>query len=189
MRATIVLVGNDETQNYGRKTMLEAHKLANTGFESARLPFHVSLKQTFVIRDFAQFEVFFEDFSRTVSKIEIPIEEFVVSPNSSLGGVPSGVLALRATRTKELDSLQKRLFCELTDRFGPCPAEHDHDYIFHMTIAIGKAPYENYLRAYEELRNTPVPQKLCFDKLAFFYYDDDSIAAGTYFCYKTIELK
>ena len=169
--------------------MLEANEIGRTGFETARLPFHVSLKQTFMIHDLDDFERFFDEFASTVSKTEIPFEALVLSPNNSIGGTPSGVLALRATRTEELDALQKRFFGELTDRFGPCPAEHDNDYIFHMTVAIGKAPYENYVRAYEELIKRPIPKSLCFDKLALFYYDDNSIAAGSYFCYKIFDLK
>lgn len=189
MRSTLVLIGNSEAQNYGAKTLLEAHRLANTGFEMTRLPFHVSLKQTFIIRDFNEFEEFFDSFAKTVKPLEIPFEKMVLSPNSAIGGVPSGCLAMRAQKTHELDELQKRLFSELTQRFGSCPAEHDNDYVFHMTLAIGNAPYENYLKAYEELKTKPVPKSFVFDKLAWFYYDDDSIKAGTYFCYKLHDLK
>ena len=169
--------------------MLEANRLGQTGFEMARLPFHVSLKQTFLINDFDAFERFFDEFAPTVAQTEIPFETLVLSPNNSIGGTPSGVLALRATRTAELDTLQKRLFRELANAFGPCPAEHDDDYIFHMTLAIGKAPYESYVCAYEGLISKPIPKSLCFDKLAFFYYDDDAISQGSYFCYKIYELK
>lgn len=189
MKATIVLVGNTDTQNYGGKTLLEAHKLAKTGFEMARLPFHVSLKQPFFIHDLKEFEAFFDKFARLVKPMEIPFEEMVLSPNNSIGCIPSGCLALRATRTAELDILQKRLFRELTEKFGPCPAEHDDDYIFHMTLAIGNAPYENYIQAYQHLKLKPIPKGFIFDKIALFYYDDDSIAAGTYFCYKSWDLK
>lgn len=189
MRATLVLVGDTEAQNYGGKALLKAHKCAGTGFEMTRLPFHVSLKQTFIINDADRFEDFFDEFSGTVRPMTIPFEEMVLYPNSAIGGIPSGCISLRATKTNELDALQKRFFRELTDRFGPCPAEHDDDYMFHMTIAIGKAPYENYLRAYEELKADPVPDQLVFDKLAWFYYDDDSIAPGTYFCYKSRDLR
>ena len=188
MRATIVLVGNSDTQNCGAKLMLEANKIGQTGFEAARLPFHVSLKQTFKIDNLGEFEKFFDKFAATVSKMTIPFEELVIWQNNSIGGTPSGALTLKATKTDELDTLQKRLFSELADRFGPCPAEHDSDYIFHMTVAIGKAPYENYLKAYEHLISKPIPKRLNFDKLALFYYDDDKIAAGTYFCYKVREL-
>lgn len=189
MKATIVLVGNTDAQNYGGKILLEAHKLAKTGFEMTRLPFHVSLKQPFLMHDLKEFENFFDKFAKTVNAMEIPFEEMVLSPNSSIGGTPSGCLALRAARIEELDILQRRFFYELTEKFGPCPAEHDDDYIFHMTLAVGNAPYENYTQAYQNLKTKPIPKQLVFDKIALFYYDDDSIAAGTYFCYKSYDLQ
>ena len=188
MKAAIVLVGDTDAQNYGAKTMLAVHRLGGTGFEAARLPFHVSLKQTFRIQNIDTFEKFFDEFSTKVKPISVPFEEFWVMPNSALGGMESGCLALKAKRTKQLEDIQRQLFEALTERFGPCPSEHDNEYIFHMTLAIGNAPYENYLRAYDMLKKDAVPSELRFDKLAFFYYDDDSIAKGTYFCYKCRDL-
>ena len=49
MKATIVLIADNDAENYGRKLMLEAHRYGKIGFEMARLPQHVSLKQPFVI--------------------------------------------------------------------------------------------------------------------------------------------
>lgn len=189
MKATIVLVGDTDTQNYGGETLLEAHKLAKTGFEMTRLPFHVSLKQPFVIDDLKEVEDFFDGFAKSVKPMEITFEDMVLFPNSVIGGIPSGCMVLQAAKNAELDAVQKRLWSELTETFGPCPAEHDDDYIFHMTLAIGIAPYENYVKAHGQLKERFSPKKLVFDKLALFYYDDDSIAAGTYFCYKSCDLK
>lgn len=58
----------------------------------------------------------------------------MIYPNNSIGG----------------EHLQEDLFANLEKRFDPCPASLD-DYIFHMTVAIGKAAYENYERAYDLL--------------------------------------
>lgn len=49
MKATIVLIADNDAENYGRKLMLEAHRYGKMGFEMARLPQHVSLKQPFAI--------------------------------------------------------------------------------------------------------------------------------------------
>lgn len=189
MKATIVLMGDTSTQNYGAKMMLKANRLGDTGFEMARLPFHVSLKQPFSIGSLEEFEKFFDEFAATVKPLTLSFEKPVLFPNNAIGGIPSGCIVLRAEKTTELESLQKRLFDELTERFGPCPAAFDDNYIFHMTIAIGKAPYENYLRSFETIVSEPIEKTLRFDKLAFFYYDDDRIAPGTYFCYKAHDLK
>ena len=130
MKATIVLIADAAAENYGRKIMLEANRAGGVGFEMARLPQHVSLKQPFFIK-----------------------------------------------------SLE-----EMEERFGPCPAEHDNDYVFHMTVSIGGAPYEDYKRVYEELAKRAYREELVFDKLGLLYYDDDFIRPGTYFCYKVAKL-
>ena len=85
--------------------------------------------------------------------------------------------------------MQKKLFELLESRLGPCPAEHDSDYVFHMTIAIGGALYENYERAYQVMKEHDFYHEFHFDKLGLLYYDDDNIKPGTYFCYKIAILK
>ncbi len=49
MKDTRVLIAENDAENFGRKMMLEAHKYGKMGFEMARLPQHVSLKQPFNI--------------------------------------------------------------------------------------------------------------------------------------------
>ena len=49
MKATFVLLADVEAENFGRKCMLEAHRAGAFGFEMARLPHHISLKQPFKI--------------------------------------------------------------------------------------------------------------------------------------------
>lgn len=189
MKATIVLVADSAAENYGRKLMLAAHKAGGMGFEMARLPQHVSLKQPFSIPGIAEMEDFFDEFAVGKKAVRIKMEEVEVCPSNVLGGVPSGCLSMRTEQTKELKEMQKELFEKLEERFGPCPAEHDDDYVFHMTFAIGGAPYESYLQAYEVLAKKTYGETLKFDKLGLLYYNDDAISPGTYFCYKIVDLK
>jgi len=77
----------------------------------------------------------------------------------------------------------------LEAKLGPCPAEHDSDYVFHMTIAIGGAAYENYEKAYQVLKEHDFHHEFNFDRLGLLYYDDDNIKLGTYFCYKIAKLR
>ncbi len=189
MKATIVLIADSAAENYGRKLMLEAHKAGGMGFEMARLPQHVSLKQPFFISNLAEMEEFFDKFAAGKKPVSIKMEEVEVCPNNVLGGNPSGCLSMRVEQSKELKEMQKELFEKLEERFGPCPAEHDNDYVFHMTFAIGGAPYENYLRAFAVLAKKLYGETLKFDKLGLLYYDDDSIRPGTYFCYKVVDLE
>lgn len=188
MKATIVLIADNEAENHGRKMMLEAHKHGKMGFEMARLPQHVSLKQPFSIPSLEKMEKFFDGFAKELSPLDIEFVDMDVFPSNVLGGVPSGCMSLRVKETPQLVDAQRRLNDGLYVKFGLCPAEHDNDYIFHMTFAIGGASFEAYQSAYGELIKLDYKKCFRFSKLGLLYYDDDNITPGTYFCYKVCEL-
>lgn len=188
MKATIVLIADNEAENFGRKMMLEAHKHGNMGFEMARLPQHVSLKQPFSIPNLDDMEEFFDRFVKELLPFEIEFEDIDVFPSNVLNGLPSGCMSLRVKETPQLTDAQKKLNEGLYAKFGPCPAEHDDDYIFHMTFAIGGAGFEAYERAYAELIKLDYKKSFRFNKLGLLYYDDDNITPGTYFCYKICDI-
>ncbi|MDE6703107.1 MAG: 2'-5' RNA ligase family protein [Muribaculaceae bacterium] len=188
MKATVVLIADDEAENFGRKLMLDAHRFGNMGFEMARLPQHVSLKQPFVIPDLGRMEKFFDGFSKSLKPVDIEFIGMDLFPSNVLGGVESGCISLRVKTTEELLDAQKRLNEDLFKTFGACPAEHDDDYIFHMTFAIGGVDFQSYKRAYDVLKNSDYRHTFRFNRLGLFYYDDDNIIPGTYFCYKICSL-
>ena len=188
MKATVVLIADNEAENFGRKMMLEAHRHGKIGFEMARLPQHVSLKQPFVISKLEDMEEFFDRFAKGLLTFDIEFVDMDVFPSDVLGGEPSGCMSLRVKETPRLVEAQRRLNEGLYEKFGPCPAEHDDDYIFHMTFAIGGASFEAYQRAYDELIKLDYKKSFRFSKLGLLYYDDDNIKPGTYFCYKVCEL-
>lgn len=189
MKATIVLIADTKAENYGRKLMLEAHKAGGMGFEMARLPQHVSLKQPFSIPNLEDIGHFFDEFAAILHPVPIKMQSIGIFPSNVLGGIPSGGMSIEVEQSDALKQAQKLLFERLEARFGPCPAEHDDDYIFHMTVAIGGAPFENYQKAYEVLSKMDFSEGFLFSKLGLLYYDDDNITPGTYFCYKVAELQ
>lgn len=188
MKATIVLIADNKAANYGGKLMLKAHRLGNLGFEANRLPLHVSLKQPFSIASLDEMENFFDELAKELHPVTITLGDLHVYPSNVLGGTPSGCLSMQVNDPDELKKMQQLLFQKLEARFGPCPAEHDEDYFFHMTIAIGNAPFENYLCTLEPLSKEICPQTFCFSRLGLLYYDDDAIHPGTYYCYKVLDL-
>ncbi len=188
MKATIVLIADVEAENYGRKLMLEAHRLGETGFEMARLPQHISLKQPFSIPSLEEIEAFFDEFAKELHPVTATFEQLDIHPSDVIGGIPSGCMSLRVEKSGDLEHMQQILFEKLESRFGPCPAAYDNDYIFHMTIAIGKAPFANYQRAYEQMAKELKRQSYRFSRLGLLYYDDDALQPGTYFCYKIASL-
>ena len=188
MKATIVLIADNDAENFGRRMMLEAHKHGKMGFEMARLPQHVSLKQPFAIPNLEDMEEFFDSFIKELSPFDIEFVGMDVFPSNVLGGVQSGCMSLRVKETPELVEAQRRLNEGLYEKFGPCPAEHDDDYVFHMTFAIGGASFESYQKAYDELVKQDYKKCFRFSKLGLLYYDDDNIVPGTYFCYKICDI-
>ncbi|MDF2803526.1 MAG: hypothetical protein K0S61_3429 [Anaerocolumna sp.] len=187
MKATIVLIANNEAENLGRRLMLSAHRAGNLGFEMARLPQHVSLKQPFSIPNLEVFEEFFDMFAKEVRPVTIKFTNISVFPSNVLG-YDSGCIFLNAETSRDLQYLQEMLFTQLDEHIGKCPADHDEDYVFHMTVALGGAPYNNYEIARSELQKADYKKNLIFDKLGLLYYDDDDIKPGTYFCYKVVTL-
>ena len=159
MKATIVLIADNDAENYGRKLMLEANRYGKMEFEMARLPQHVSLKQPFVIPGLENMEVFFDGFAKELCPFDIEFVDMDIFPSNVLCGVESGCMSLRVKTTPQLVDAQKRLNEELYKVFEPCPAEHDNDYIFHMTSAIGGADYESYQRVdlYYKSRHNSAP--------------------------------
>lgn len=188
MKATIVLIADDDAENFGRKLMLEANKYGKMGFEMARLPQHVSLKQPFKIPDLDRMEVLFDEYAKLLNPFDIEFTHIDLFPSNVLGGVASGCLSLHVHSTFQLIEAQKILNEKLYEAFGPCPADHDNDYIFHMTFAIGGAPFESYRMAYNELVKSDFKKTFRFGKIGLLYYDDDNIIPGTYFCYKVCKI-
>ena len=188
MKATIALISNNKSENFERKMMLEANKHGGMGFEMARLPQHVSLKQPFSIPNLEEMETFFDSFVNELSPFEIEFVDMDLFPSNVLGGVPSGCMSLRVKKTPELSEVQKNLNEGLYKKFGPCSADHDNDYIFHMTFAIGGASFESYQKAYDELKKPNYKKSFLFSKLGLLYYYDDNITPETYFCYKVCDI-
>ena len=188
MKATIVLIADNEAENFGRKLMLKAHRLGGMGFEMARLPQHVSLKQPFSIPDLDEMESFFDSFAKELKPFDIEFVGIEVFPSQVLGGQSSGVMMMQAKSSPELLDAQKKLNEGLVKLFGPCPAEHDNDYMFHMTFAIGGADFDSYKKAYDELIKDDYNKAFRYSKLGLLYYDDDNIVPGSYFCYKIVDL-
>ena len=109
MKATIVLIADNDAENYGRKLMLEAHRYGKIGFEMARLPQHISLKQPFVISDLENMEVFFDGFIKELHPFDIEFIDMDIFPSNVLGGIKSGCMSLRVKETPQLVDAQKKL--------------------------------------------------------------------------------
>jgi 2'-5' RNA ligase len=185
MRATFVLLANNDLENYAKKLVLKAQNIGKLGFEACRLPFHVSLKQTFEIPSVESIEKYFDGFVKTLRPVTVHFTELDLY-KANIIGIDSGVISIKAERTPQLDELQKRFFTELNNKFGECNAEHDDDYVFHMTICYGLASPEQYDKVFNELKVHNYNFESVFSQLGLFYYED--FKPGAYFCYKKTDI-
>jgi 2'-5' RNA ligase len=185
MRATFVLLANNDLENYAKKLVIKAQNIGKLGFEACRLPFHVSLKQTFAIPDVESIEEYFDSFVKTIKPITVHFTELDLYKANIMGN-DSGVISIRAERTRQLDDLQKRFFAELNNKFGECKAEHDDDYVFHMTICYGHAPVIQYEKVFNELKSDNYNFESVFSQLGLLYYEE--VKPGAYFCYKKTDI-
>ena len=185
MKAVFALLANNDLENYAKKLALRAHNIGKLGFEACRLPFHVSLKQPFDIPNVDTTEEYFDDFAKSISPVAIHFTGLDLFKANIMGN-DSGCLLIKAERTPQLDELQKRFFAELSEKFGECKAEHDDDYVFHMTIAYGLAPAVQYDKVFNGLKGNDYNFESVFSQLGLFYYED--IKPGAYFCYKKADI-
>ncbi|MDR2941684.1 MAG: 2'-5' RNA ligase family protein [Treponema sp.] len=185
MKATFALLANNDLENYAKKLALKAQNTGKLGFEACRLPFHVSLKQPFDIPNLDSIEKYFDSFVKSINPITIHFTELDLYKANIMGN-DSGVLSIKAERTKQLDELQKIFFAELDKKFGDCKAEHDDDYVFHMTISYGLAPSVQYDKVFNELKGYDYNFESVFSQLGLFYYED--FKPGAYFCYKKADI-
>lgn len=91
MKATIVLIADNDAENYGRKLMPETNRHGKMGFEMARLPQHVSLKQPFAIPGLENMEVFFDEFAKELCPFDIEFVDTDLSPSNVLDGADSDI--------------------------------------------------------------------------------------------------
>ena len=106
MKATIVLIANNQTANMASKLLLEANRIGELGLEMARLPFHVSLKQPFIINNLNEVEEFFDKYSKILKSVNVHFEELVAWENSVFG-YDSGVRHMKENNRPKM----RYIFC------------------------------------------------------------------------------
>lgn len=190
MKAALALLANPSLYHTAADITLDAHRVSGLGFEVNRLPYHVSLKQTFKINHLPQLEQFCRRYARTLSPVMASFKKLTLWP-SSVFGYQSGVLVVEAEKSEVLAAMHNGLNQALEKAFGSSPADFDGDaYTFHMTVAIGGKPYECYERAYAQLSSDKSRYlfQAEFKEIGLFYYDSDQITPGSYFCYRRYKI-
>jgi 2'-5' RNA ligase len=188
VKATFALLADRNIHNINRKIAWEADIQYGIGTDVARLEPHVSLKQSFEVRDLITLEAYMAEFAASISPFEVHLTKMQAIP-TRIDDIETGILWFSVEETSYLRGLHRRLNEELESQFGPTPAEHDGDgYHFHMTIAIGNKPFDVYQRIVDSF--LPDPEDLTFitTELALFIYNENARLGGGYMTYKILPL-
>lgn len=186
MRAAIVLLADDDIQNYARRLVAGLHIRHGVRFYAAALPCHVSLKQPFAFDDLATLDAYVG--SLAASTAPLPIE----LPRVYYGAWPGwAILGLEVIETPALRALHNRLNAELAALFGGARADHDGEgYRFHLTCELGEVagdedPFKAY---YDSLEDKSANLRFTAEKIGLFLYADGPLGPGSFFHYRTVPL-
>lgn len=142
------------------------------------LPFHISLKMSFPIPDEQKYAAIdcLTAFYSTLSPIAVPVRGIEKE---------NGIVWLRMAECPELDGLHDRLNTLMQENFGVGLHPYDCDYLFHTTLFMD-ADNEKLAKAYELVRNAPVPSELCLNR--FLIGGSPAGKLGTFQQYCAVDL-
>lgn len=169
MRTAIALLVEDELRNRLAAFTLRCR---DYGFSLnvLRLPAHVSLKQPFVVNDFARFERYFENFARHTESQQLKLDGFLFWGNSE-----GGVVVVRVANSPRLRQLHSQLNAELEQEFGGTQADFDGEaYEFHLTVAIGALDADRLPQLQKDITTWELKEITTSSKLAMFIYEEST---------------
>ena len=188
MKATFALLADNQIHNLVRKLSWDIHQKYRTGIDVCRLPPHISLKQTFDIKDLDSLSDYMAELAESIKPFQAQLTHLELI-DATIDGLESGILWLNVEETNFLRELHNRLNEELTARFGNVPAEYDGaDYHFHMSVSIGGQPIEIYPKILDEFKEWLVDLPCMVRDLVMFVYDERSDVNAGYMTYKILPL-
>lgn len=188
MKATFALLADNNIHNLVRKLSWDIHQKYRTGIDVCRLPPHISLKQTFDIKDLDSLSDYMAELAESIKPFQAQLTHLELI-DATIDGLESGILWLNVVETEFLRGLHNRLNEELTERFGNVPAEYDGaDYHFHMSVAIGGQPIETYHKILDEFKDRLVNLQYTVREMVMFVYDDRFAVNAVYMTYMIVPI-
>jgi 2'-5' RNA ligase len=188
MKATFVLLANQDVHNLVRKLSWEIHQKYRTGTHHAALPPHVSLKQPFNVSDLPALERYMDELANSIQPFEVTLTELQAVP-IIFDGMEYGILWVDVEETEILRELHNRLNHDLNLRFGDTPADFDGDaYRFHMTVMMCGQLMEICRKYQSDIQLSRIDLRYTARELAMFVYDEPMGPHGDDLCYRIVPL-
>lgn len=189
MKATLVFLASDDTENRLCEMMYRAEKAGQVGFEAARLPRHISLRQPFEFDDMDKLMQLAQEFAAKTAPVKLNFVELGWHP-LSLHGQETGWLGYEFGENQTIADARKAAKAEICKVFPDAATQPDMvEGTYHVTLAGGSAPTDAFRTAWEALKDSAEQPEAVFDKLGIFYYDVPGMVGGTYYCFKRLPLK
>lgn len=188
MKATFVLLANQDIHNLVRKLSWEIHQKYRTGTHHAALPPHVSLKQPFNVSDLPALERYMDELANSIQPFEVTLTQLQAVP-IIFDGMEYGILWVDVEETELLRGLHNRLNHDLNLRFGDTPADFDGDaYRFHMTVMMCGQLMEICRKYQSDIQLSRIDLRYTARELAMFVYDEPMGPHGDDLCYRILPL-
>lgn len=186
MHIGIAILTDGKIHNIARDITFNLNKKYNTGIESALLPQHISLKQSFPYEgDVYKIEEYIERFCSNIKPFKIFVERVEIN---SLG--KESILAwLKIRESNELKNIHMKLCKELKSEFGIEPLGFDGEqWKFHSTLAFSKVNecYKNEL--IYEYDNKDISMEFEAKEIVMFCSMGDGSKASEYFSLKIFNM-
>lgn len=182
MHIGIAILADIEVHNIARSIMFNINKKYNTGIESALLPQHISLKQSFPYSgDISLLEDYLNDFFVKIKPFKILIEKIEIQELSE--EVVFGWLKIK--ECNELRDIHTQLCQELKSKFNIEPLGFDGDtWQFHSTLICSTINKANITNIISDYHNKDISMKFEANEGVMFCCLGDITNASQWFSLK-----
>lgn len=172
-----------------RKILYKVLSEGKYGIESALLPQHISLKQSFYISDIQEIEDYFDQFVKDLSSFEITFNK-VDLINMGSKGNESQVLWVDIEDNTHLRNINNKLNSELLSQYSiPMSGFDGPEFHFHSTLTYGHNQYQELEKVKNEINSSFNNIKFNVKKAVLLYSLDDQVRAGRFMTYKILAMQ
>ncbi|MBD2843581.1 2'-5' RNA ligase family protein [Paenibacillus sp. IB182496] len=187
MYVCFALLLDHDIHNRIRKMVHQLISTHQVGIETALLPQHVSLKQSFFVPQMEEVEQYFDHFAARIRSFSITFHA-VDLIHQKRGDTDTQVLWLDIQEDRELRGLHNRLNQDLSRGLQIPNSGFDGDgYHFHSTLAYGSGRYEEFQAMKNELNSSFIEMSCEIKEIAMFY-SMDALLPGRFITHKILPL-
>lgn len=190
MKIFLIMLLDDEAQNYAHKLAFNINKVYKTGLLASRLPQHITLGPGIEVgEDLEAVENYLEGIAKFFAPFEVRLPKLELKIIKEVGD-GLGIIWLNVAESESIEALHSRIYKDIL-KYGweVDPIFGDEGYQFHSTIVLGGQPTEVYKKIYDGISVKDVSLKSRVSKLAILCPQDDKNEMGTYITYKVVPLK